>query len=146
MFNPVAGFIIAEENFSPAYYSPEGPVTPLSKWSDVIFVIYDNLARQAGVPTSNLNMIIQYNIHNKDTETIVATAVQQSLGKPLGRWPGITFLITSDLGKAILGSPNGQGVGWLLAQHKSAFGSKTVSGVTAWRRDTALNLVFYLTK
>lgn len=38
----------------------------------------------------------------------------------------------TDEGKAILGSPNGQGVGWLLIQHKSQLGMRTVQSVAVW--------------
>jgi hypothetical protein len=38
-----------------------------------------------------------------------------------------------------LGSPNGQAAGWLLAQHKEAFGkSKTIEKVTVFRPDKGM--------
>jgi hypothetical protein len=36
----------------------------------------------------------------------------------------------TDAGKALLGSPNGRGVGYLLAEHKATFGQATVNKVT----------------
>jgi hypothetical protein len=43
----------------------------------------------------------------------------------------VEFSMDTDAGKALLGSPNGRGVGYLLAQHKSTFGAKgTVNKVT----------------
>jgi hypothetical protein len=38
--------------------------------------------------------------------------------------------MTTDEGKAILGSPNGRGVAFFLYQHKNILGIKTVDSVT----------------
>lgn len=51
-------------------------------------------------------------------------------------------------GKALLGSENGRGFGYLLVQHKSTFGDRTaITGVTMWcstRDETVpqVNLLF----
>ena len=46
-------------------------------------------------------------------------------------WPGLTFSIESDEGLALLGTPNGRGVAWLLKQHEELSG-KRASKVTVW--------------
>ena len=51
----------------------------------------------------------------------------------------------SDEGRALWGSPNGEGIGWLLAQHKEQFGIKTVTSVTVFLDEAqfpAYNLAF----
>lgn len=53
-----------------------------------------------------------------------------NLGPP--NWPGVDFWMDTDAGKAILGSPNGNGVGWLLAQHHAQLGRKAISRVTVF--------------
>ena len=50
--------------------------------------------------------------------------------KELSTWPGISFDIERKEAKAILGTPNGKGVAWLLAQHRAQLGEKTVKKVT----------------
>jgi hypothetical protein len=45
-------------------------------------------------------------------------------------WPGITFDIQSEEGKAILGTPYGSGVAWMLIQHSKALRERTIKKVT----------------
>jgi hypothetical protein len=46
----------------------------------------------------------------------------------------ITFLFTDDDARAnaLLGSPNGLGAAYLLAQHKAQLGVQSISGVILW--------------
>jgi hypothetical protein len=53
----------------------------------------------------------------------------------------------TDIGKALLGSPNGRGIGYLLVQHKSTFGTTaTVNKVTFYcTRDVGeMNMIFHI--
>ena len=47
-------------------------------------------------------------------------------------WPGISFEVESEEGRAILGTPNGSGVAWMLGQHKGQFAGKRVERVTVF--------------
>jgi hypothetical protein len=47
-------------------------------------------------------------------------------------YPGETFDMDSEQGKAILGTPNGAGVAWLLIQRKRELGHATVKDVTVF--------------
>lgn len=64
----------------------------------------------------------------------------------------VEWNMDTDAGKALLGSPNGRGVGYLLAQHKSTFGAATtVNKVTFFctgdpRFFLVPNLVFHITR
>jgi hypothetical protein len=40
--------------------------------------------------------------------------------------------MTTEGGRAILGSPNGKGIGYFLSQHKDQLGVKTVESVTVF--------------
>jgi hypothetical protein len=40
--------------------------------------------------------------------------------------------MTTEGGQAILGSPNGKGIGFFLSQHKDQLGVKTVESVTVF--------------
>jgi hypothetical protein len=46
------------------------------------------------------------------------------------KWPGVTFSMESEEGKAILGTPNGCGVAFMLIQHGKALGEKRIEKVT----------------
>lgn len=45
-------------------------------------------------------------------------------------WPDITFDIQSEEGKAILGTPHGSGVAWMLIQHSKALRERITKKVT----------------
>jgi hypothetical protein len=45
-------------------------------------------------------------------------------------WPGVIFDIESEEGRAILGTPNGSGVAWMLIQHSKALGERAIEKVT----------------
>jgi hypothetical protein len=47
-------------------------------------------------------------------------------------WPGVTFDIESEEGKAILGTPNGAGTAWLLIQRKRELGRRRIEKVTVF--------------
>jgi hypothetical protein len=47
-------------------------------------------------------------------------------------WPGVTFDIESEEGKAILGTPNGAGTAWLLIQRKKELGRRRIAKVTVF--------------
>ena len=49
-----------------------------------------------------------------------------------GDWPGMPFETTTDAGTALLGSPNGWGVGYMVAQHNQELGGKVVDRVVVF--------------
>jgi hypothetical protein len=57
-------------------------------------------------------------------------------------FPGINLRMSEQGAKAILGSPNGVGVAYLLFTHKEQFGHRTVESVRVWRNDNLLVVVF----
>lgn len=158
ILNPGRGVIIAANNFGPAYKikqgfgaNPNNPLPELSNWSDVIYLEWAK--RSSVLNKRNLKYVIRYNVANPETRRLIARALNEagydsSLGKlngqPLNRilysllsgpplyTNKVVLLMTGDPGKAILGAPNGRGVGYLLAQHQGPlqFGKKTVTQVT----------------
>ena len=47
-------------------------------------------------------------------------------------WPGVELRMSEPAGLAMLGTPNGRGVAWLLATHKEQFGHRTIESVRVW--------------
>ncbi|ORX99292.1 hypothetical protein BCR34DRAFT_640047 [Clohesyomyces aquaticus] len=45
-------------------------------------------------------------------------------------WPGVTFMVGTEVGQAIFGSPSGLGIGYFLAQHKAQLENLMVRSVT----------------
>jgi hypothetical protein len=100
-------------------------------WSDVIFLEWETQAQASGQDIKGLKYVVRFEVANKDTVAIVI----QGVG-PLNtiKWPGKTIPMSDERGQAILGTPNGVGVAYLLATHKAQMGQKTVESVQVWSR------------
>ncbi|KAF2852926.1 hypothetical protein T440DRAFT_553262 [Plenodomus tracheiphilus IPT5] len=127
---PSQGMIIAYDNVSPTSISkkvpkPDFDLPDLKQWSDIAYLQWK---LQAPDPTK-LKYVIRYQINNAETNTI-ADMVNFEQDTELQAWPGRTYDVKSQVGEALLGSPNGSGVAYLLAQHKEQLGHKTVSRIT----------------
>jgi hypothetical protein len=126
------------------------PVTKLpelKQWSDVIFLQWSRLHFGTQL-MRNIKYIIQSPCENVITQRIVAHALARRNQK-LQRWPGIAFTMASEEGNAILGSPSGYGVGYLLAQHKRFLGRKCVEKIVIFMDEGIWqprppSLLFYL--
>lgn len=129
--NAEVGLLIAANNQSPkaALYEwgREGAPTPaLKQWSDVAFLQWKQQATNEGVAVQNLKYILRYNVQNDETTEVIMECLNH--GTP-GLWPGIEFDINSEEGRALLGTPNGYGVGYLLLQHRADLGQKMIRSV-----------------
>ncbi|PYI34204.1 hypothetical protein BP00DRAFT_466920 [Aspergillus indologenus CBS 114.80] len=143
--NPMSvrsGLIIAETNWGPASLDEDEKYPSLSRWSDIVFLNYQKLAQKGGA-INGLQYVVRTHVVNEDTKAII----DKVCGGPPPVWPGTTFKISSKQtksgeyinreGLALLGTPNGGGIGWLLINHKQQFmdGKKTKRPVqvTVWR-------------
>ncbi|RDW59246.1 hypothetical protein BP5796_12170 [Coleophoma crateriformis] len=143
--NVRTGLFVAEDNFSPSemikqnpsWYTPNQPPPALNNWADVTFLQWYTAAKVSGGSNNailkrarSLKYFVRYHIINAESQGIIDHALQ-NVGATLQPWPnGHTFPMTTDEGKAILGSPNGRGVAFFLYQHKTVLGIKTVDSVT----------------
>ena len=90
-----------------------------------------------------LNWVIRSDVRNPTTNSIANSAFDDH--EIIEEWPGTTFKMDTEVGKALLGSPNGYGVAWLLANHIVAMGSKTVDQVTVFTNDDGkMSLAFHV--
>jgi hypothetical protein len=150
--NNKAGMLIAFNNFGPGYMAARKiadmgldparapPLPKLKNWSDVAFLQWMSCAAS----DSDLRFVLRANIHNDDTLAIMSHLIGEDsgtkllIGSPLSdesrqarpHWPGMVFDMESEAAQALLGTPNGSGVGWLLAQRKRELGHKVVGKVT----------------
>lgn len=128
LINYSAGLFIASNNFSPTatltrYPSDPQPTTPsplpaLKFWSDIAYLQYFSCSPTPSPPA--LRYILRSNIHNSDTLAILSRifgvdANPSRLFKRM-RWPGKSIKVGNWDGLALLGSPNGFGVGRLVAR------------------------------
>jgi len=78
---------------------------------------------------------------------VTIEVIRRILGGFYGPWPGVEVPMTDAAGLAVLGTPNGRGVAWLLATHKEQFGRRTIESVRVWSDDgdpSDANLAYYL--
>ncbi|KAH7413607.1 hypothetical protein DE146DRAFT_749811 [Phaeosphaeria sp. MPI-PUGE-AT-0046c] len=106
------------------------------------------------VGATNIQKIMSLDIINSETLVWIDRALR-SIEQPHGQpkitkpqvWPGTTFILNGDSeALALLGSPNGLGAGFFLAQHKAQLGNKVISKITVWTAsETDLpNLLFWV--
>jgi hypothetical protein len=141
--NPKDGIIIATSNFSPAaWFTPgcllhndkiwSGILPKLCYWSDVVFLQWlqakSDYRRVRGKSGSQLKYVLRDHIANTETRQIIDRVVIESNVEMMA-WPGLEISAESTHGKALLGSPNGAGVGYLLAQHKRQLRHKIVDRI-----------------
>lgn len=107
-----------------------GDIVPLGHYSDITFLEWEHLA---GDKTNGLQYIFRNNIINRQTKNAIFQALANS-GVEDGpvAWPGHKFDMQSKEGKAILGTPNGNGIAWILFSHRAQLGWKTVKSVVVF--------------
>ncbi|EFQ94482.1 hypothetical protein CFE70_006410 [Pyrenophora teres f. teres 0-1] len=113
------GFIIATENMK--YNNHTTQFIELNYWSDIAFLAWTEPAADEEKRGGDLKYVLRWAITNKDTVEVtsellanyrVEKGISDEEWNPV--WPGISFDADSEQGHALLGTPNGSGVAWLL--------------------------------
>jgi hypothetical protein len=143
--NRTNGFLVAFENHGPAYMiGNSGKAVPdLKHWSDIAWLQWTDPTATAAAGSGELKYVLRNAIENKDTLNIIDRILggyreeknKENMWVP--NWPGIDFAADSMRAQALLGTPNGHGVVWLLIEHrgKKLLGHKTVDKVTLFFTD-----------
>ncbi|KAK3626873.1 hypothetical protein LTR56_012725 [Elasticomyces elasticus] len=141
--NPSDGMMLCVNNYSPSYevgiQEHLGPVPPLNRLSDVLWYQWNDAVVKTGQGqlVKNLKWVWRRLIVEPDSNNIMET-VEAFPGETLQRWPGKIYdMYAGDaqqrqIARALLGSPNGYGVAYFLAQHQKELGRKSVSKVQYW--------------
>ncbi|KAL8830745.1 MAG: hypothetical protein Q9170_005594 [Blastenia crenularia] len=122
--DPQKGAIISEANFSPRFRAgPVAEIPPLNRWSDIVWYLW---SREAGDQAKNLRYIFRDKTNNGVTRAIIdhINGLEEhpdTLDLP---WPGHTYDMRTDDGKALLGTPHGIGVAFLIADHSNVLARK----------------------
>ncbi|KAB8199136.1 hypothetical protein P875_00095127 [Aspergillus parasiticus SU-1] len=143
-----AGYISAEENISPAHMIAQqmngNPAPAISRLSDVYFLLWKEVAGKSEAELKNIKYFVRHHVINGHSLDV---ALEVASGKPLPprgkdeprdtsmveEWPGKSYDMSTDDGKAILGTPNGAGVARFLMDHKLELGVKAPSKVTVFK-------------
>jgi hypothetical protein len=110
------------------------PITVLPRlrgWSDIAWLQWVEIA---GENAKNLRYVLRSPVAKTEAQWLINRAFQLS-SKELKTWPGVDFDMATDEGKALLSSPNGAGVAYLLSTHKRHLGRRTISKVTVFADD-----------
>ncbi|KAL8979188.1 MAG: hypothetical protein Q9205_005420 [Flavoplaca limonia] len=135
-FIPSANAIIALDTESPDYRlarrgipkpARNAAIPALNRLSDMMWYVWDSISEDPG----KLRYIGRDTITNSATEGIMDEILQKTAGNARAPWPGKTFGLDTDEGKALLGTPNGVAVGWLLIDRYREMG-KREPRVTIW--------------
>ncbi|KAM0144935.1 hypothetical protein ACHAP3_000054 [Botrytis cinerea] len=128
------GVIVAYNSMSP--YQAEllkdvkSPIIPdLSRWSDIAYLQWAEVCKSHGTEMSNLKYVIRHHVTNQITSQVIKEVLGKR-GESLT--PSGCVVSMGDgngHGTALLGTPNGKGVAWLLAQHKETFKDMTIISV-----------------
>lgn len=142
--NAKDGVLVAYENLSPLEANRlagrgDFDVPELRFWSDVAFLQW----KSKSTKDSELKYVLRYNVLNIHAESIL-TSIHLANNTETMPWPGICYDATSLEGQALLGSPNGSGVAYMLIQHKQELGHKTIEKITVFRQGNELMLLFHV--
>ncbi|KAL8917190.1 MAG: hypothetical protein Q9208_008092 [Pyrenodesmia sp. 3 TL-2023] len=115
--------IIAESNYSPRYQAgPTAEIPPLWRWSDVVWLLWTGEVGEDHA--KDLKYIFRTNIITPSTREImehIGGVQRNELNLP---WPGHTFDMSTDEGKALLATSHGVGLAFLIADHSNVIGRK----------------------
>ncbi|KAF1989200.1 hypothetical protein K402DRAFT_419009 [Aulographum hederae CBS 113979] len=158
-YNPKDGILYAEDNHSPSQmqkysHATETVIPELNRWSDVAFLTYEYLAREAGddeYDVKGIKYIQQTHVMNADTQRIVAEVIERT-GGVYQKWDrAVEISMDSEEGRALIGTPNGVGTAWFLMceffpgwrcsvdsdrNHKKQLGVKSIRGIKVYKMDT----------
>lgn len=134
-----SGTISAVSLLSPAIATSRtgGSTTAMeiSRWSDVSFLIYQQMARAKGYEVNSLRKIEHSDITNVDTKTVIqavcasmASQAPNPCPPPKGSTP-LKFDVTSANGMALLGTPNARGAAWMLAERRTSLPGKSITSI-----------------
>lgn len=132
------GVLVAQQNYGPAHIAPESemdvPIPKLKHWTDIVYLQWTD-PRLQHLP-NDLNCVIRMRIGNDETLAMIerVLADYREEHRTPEYWvsdaQGLTWESETEAAKALLGTPNGNGVAWLLIQHKQQLGWKAVDSVT----------------
>ncbi|KAJ5984854.1 hypothetical protein N7522_012050 [Penicillium canescens] len=129
-----AGYISAENNESPVQQKNDTQPAPY-KLSDVYVLQWQKLAAGSN-KIKNLKYFIRKDVQNPDTLRII----DEATGNVAKEWPGTTFSMESDEGKALLRTPNGVGLAYMLI-HKPELGVKVPTQVRVFKTTNKSGIV-----
>ena len=108
----------------------------MNRWSDVIGILWTPYAQKAGSDPKALKYIYRQHIATREVEALIEEAAEKhSPTKEVMKWPGTSFKEGEEGFLALLGTPHGSGVAFLLAQYPDLWPTKKVSSITMFKTE-----------
>lgn len=145
------GFVLID-----SIWKPDNPPEQLNKYSDILYLTYSRIAAKHDGDISDLKYILFHNIQEQATWAAILAVLARrgQLGEPEGEkglckpqisyWPGLLIEAKSDEASldeiaALLATPLGKTLAWLLIQHKEKLGKKEIVAVNIFKSRHADN-------
>ncbi|KAF3066282.1 hypothetical protein CFAM422_009275 [Trichoderma lentiforme] len=154
-FSPNGGVIIADNNYSVDAAIKEWDLDPtkitthVRRWSDATWMQWVKACNDAGFnDLSNVRYIFRASVLNTSSLDLLFQALRERYSNsptipPIGVWNNRLTLDVNQNSRqffAVLGSPNGSGVAYLLRTHKGSLGVKTVNKVDIFTSTTPFTI------
>ncbi|KAL8767558.1 MAG: hypothetical protein Q9209_005975 [Squamulea sp. 1 TL-2023] len=97
-------------------------IPTLNRLSDVLWYMWNTVTNEP----NSLRYIGREGIINTATKTIVDEIFVKAVGTIMVPWPGISYGLNTDEGKALLGTPNGVAIAWMLIDRYRELGKREV--------------------
>ena len=116
--------IVALSNHSPRQAAGLTAVVPaLNRWSDVLWFLW---MRAAGAGARELRYIFRASIQTPETRELMDYIIGAEPNYFDVPWPGLTFNMTTREGKALLATPHGTSIAYMIADHSDILGSTSL--------------------
>lgn len=119
--------------------SSDRAMPDLQHWSDVTGLLW----LRYGERLPNLRYVLWDDIVTPRTQLILNECVRRA--GPLNAsllWPGVTFGLDSDQGRALLGTAQGRATARLLTDHMGLLGRKNVRSIVVFKMSTRYSILF----
>lgn len=133
--NTVAGYLMALHSECPREARDDGgglapwkPLPDLQHWADVAFIAYKEQCKLDSVLVTGLRYVFRCEIKNEETLKVIRAICDRFPGLPL-TMNMMTFDASSAQGKALIATPNGAGVVWMLLRHRQYLGKMLIKQV-----------------
>ena len=147
IYNPKGHAIISTYNFSPLHYAKKAhenvPIQQLArflpgphKWSEIVWAIWAGVAPVDDVAPASLKYLFRHEIATANTRHIMELAGNVGEDELESPWPGVRFVKGSRQYQAIMGTPHGTSVAWLLIDHPDELPGREIESVTMFTTES----------
>ena len=113
----------------------DGPFPALQRWSDITWLEWSHLCTQQHQQPDDLEVIIHREIYTQKTQRVIEQVLKRQNAQ-LSTWPGLEISLLTPAGTALLGTPHGIGVAWLLIDNRAVL-EKTVGSVVIFKTENS---------